>query len=154
MSDLNRGILTIRRAATAIGAALLLAVAAAPGGASATAELSPAEQSQAGALSSQLLAIANGLPPGSSVASFEGAFAGALGGYSAAVVEAALAALAGTPGLPANAKLAASELETSYAENGGPPGSHAEGGFGSSPSSDDGPGFSGGGGGGGSNYGK
>jgi hypothetical protein len=141
----------IRRVGLALGLSLLLTAATEPTMALAKATLSPQEQSQAAALVAKLLDIAKSLSPGSSEGAYEGAFADALSGYSPAAIEAALAQIAGTPGLPVNALAAARRLDIIYAQNGANTGTGAIGGLGATPLGFGGPGFTAGGG-GGSNY--
>ena len=117
----------------------------------ATPTLSVEQQSQVTALVAKLLSAAKALPDTASSGAFEGAFADAATGFSNDVIAAAMGQIQGTPGLPANAKLAAGRLQAQYASNRGPGGTGALGGLGNAPFAGA-PGYSGGGG-GGSSYG-
>lgn len=112
----------------------------------ATTTMTAEQTSQVNALASKLLDIAKTQPATASEGAFTGLFVDAASGYDATVIEAAMARVAGTPGLPAAAAKAAGNLRRSYAANGSTGATGALGGFGGLPSSGA-PGFSGGGGG-------
>lgn len=118
-----------------------------------TSALTAEQQSQVTALTAKLLGLAKAQSETTSEGSFTGLFVDALSGYDAQVVAAALAQVAGTPGLNAAAVRAATNLGRAYAANGstGGTGAVGQGGFGGLPSTGS-PGFSSGGG--GSNYGQ
>jgi hypothetical protein len=142
---------SMRRVATILGAAALLMTTAQPTVVLAKPELSSLQRSQASELASKLVDLAKSLGPNATEGAFEGAFADAVTGYDTAVIEAALADVAGTPGLSEKALRAARRLGKVYAANDGDgPGTGAVGGNGGTAGYG-GPGFSGGGG--GSNYG-
>jgi hypothetical protein len=111
--------------------------------------LTAEQQADVTALVAKLLDLAKNLSATSSEGTFEGAFADALSGYSAAVIKAAMDQVAGTPGIPSNAVAAAQRLSRSYASTGTGGGTGAVGGQGGLASGS-GPGFTSGGG--GSNY--
>ena len=98
-----------RRVATILGAAALLMTAAQPSVvlAATSSALSPAQRQQETELASKLSALVTKLGPNATAGAYEGAFADAVAGYDTAVIEAALADLAGTPSLPAGALTAA-----------------------------------------------
>ncbi len=141
----------VARQAASAAAAALLAVAGAPSLASAKA-LTVDEQSQVGTLVGALLSAAKALPADSAPEVFEGAFSDALTGYDSDVIDEALSQVEGTPGLPANAKLAAKTVRQRLAKNKRNFGTGAlAGGLGGLPAGGGGLGFAGGGGGSGYN---
>jgi len=144
---------SFRRVMTILGAVVLFASVAEPTLALAAPVLNSQQKQEASELATKLLGIIKARSANSSKGDYEGALADAVSGYDADVIAAALADVAGTPGLPANALAAAGQLSSSYAPNGVGQGTGALGGnFGGTPNSTT-PGFSGGGGGGGgSNY--
>jgi len=144
---------SLARRVASVAAVALLAVAGTSAVASAatTTTLTSEQQSQVSALTAKLLALAKAQSETASEGTYTGLFADALSGYDAAVIEAALGQVAGTPGLTPTAVKAATTLRRSYAANGATGATGATGGFGGVPSSGS-PGFSGGGG--GSNYGQ
>ncbi len=145
---------SMRRVAVILGTAALLMTAAQPTVVSAATELSSTQRAQASELATKLVDLAKKLGPDATEGAFEGAFADAVAGYDTSVIEAALAEVAGTPGLAPNALRAANRLDRVYAANSGQgAGPGAVGGYGGTPGGFGGPGFTGGGGGGGSNYG-
>ena len=111
--------------------------------------LTTEQQSQVDTLSAKLLALAKSQSEAASEGAFTGLFVDATAGFSPVVIEAAMARVAGTPGLPQSAIRSATNLRRAYASNGSTGATGSVGGFGGLPSSSP-PSF--GGGGGGSGY--
>jgi hypothetical protein len=139
-----------RRVLAATLAGVCVSLAAVPFARAQSVSLTTEEQNQESALASKLLDAIKALPPGTASGSYESAMIPAIEGYSATVIETALAQVAGTPGVPSGASEAARRLGRVYvAYSNGPNGSGPGGyfGAGSTPGSS-GPSFVSGGGGG------
>jgi hypothetical protein len=139
-------------AAATLGLALVVGTASIAS-AKANVTMSTEQQAQVSALADKLLTIIKSLGPNASEGAIEGALVDAVQGQSPAVIAAAMAQIANTPGLGVSAQAAARRLAHSYAQGtGGTQGTGAVGYSGGVPGSN-GPGFaSGGGGGTSSNY--
>ncbi|MBR7619199.1 hypothetical protein JKL49_07335 [Phenylobacterium sp. 20VBR1] len=144
---------SIRRRTLFASLAIAVATAAAPATYAATTPvLTSEQQAQVSALATKLTNLVKDRSADSSEGDFQGAMADAVSGYSAEVIAAALAQVAGTPGLPANAIAAAKGLQRQYASNSGTGGGTGAVGGQGGTAFGSGPGFVGGGG--GSNYGQ